>query len=239
LEQANAQLRKADELKSDFVANVSHELRTPLTVIRGSVDNMIDGITGEFNERQQLYVSRLKVHADRLALLIDDLLDLSRIEAGHLEIEKVRASITSIAVDVVEHLKPLAVEEKIDLVFVVEERDIEAFVDPHRIYQIVLNLVNNAIKFTPVEGQVRVEVGVEGERVFVAVEDTGVGIPAEELEKIFEKFHQVGEAMQSYRGTGIGLSIASRLVEMHGGQIVVESEEGRGSRFVLFLPKEI
>ena len=235
LAEANDRLQEADRLKSDFVSNVSHELRTPLTVIRGSVDNMLDGIVGIFDERQGHYVSRLKVHADRLALLIDDLLDLSRIEAGHLQIEKVKASVAGIAGDVVEHLQPLAAEERIELTYRAEGEG-EALVDPNRVYQVLLNLVNNAIKFTPPGGEVVVEAETRNGEVSVAVADTGPGIPAGELEQIFEKFHQVGEATESYRGAGIGLSIARRLVEMHGGAIRVASEEGRGSRFTLVLP---
>lgn len=239
LEQANAQLREADRLKSDFVSNVSHELRTPLTVIRGSIDNMLDGITGSFNERQGLYLNRLKVHADRLALLIDDLLDLSRIEAGHLEVEKVRASVADIARDVVDHLQPLAEQEKLEVELRNVEGDTEALIDPNRVYQVLLNLVNNAIKFTPQGGRVTVVVKCIAGEVEVAVEDTGPGIVADELGKIFEKFHQIGQSNESYRGAGIGLSIARRLVEMHGGQIRAESEPGVGSRFIFVIPKSI
>ena len=155
LEEANVRLREADRLKSDFVSNVSHELRTPLAVIKGSVDNMLDGITGAFNEKQEFYLSRLRVHGDRLALLIDDLLDLSRIEAGYLRMNRQKASVAEIAVNVVEYMRALAEEEGIVVDVRKEEEDgAEAWVDPARVYQILLNLVNNAIKFTPSGGRV-------------------------------------------------------------------------------------
>ena len=238
LEQANARLQEADQLKSDFVANVSHELRTPLTVVKAAVDNMRDGITGEFTENQKAYLDLLQVNADRLARQINDLLDLSRIEAGYLQLYPSSIAVKEIGRQVVESLGPLAREKELTLEVKGDGTSVEAWADPERVHQILLNLVNNAVKFTPPGGrvEVEVEVEVEGEDVVTVVRDTGPGIPAEEREKVFEKFHQVGSSPGSSRGSGIGLSIARQLVELHGGRIWVESEEGKGSRFAFTLP---
>ena len=146
-----------------------------------------------------------------------------------------RVAVEEIGRSVVEHLQSLAVEEKIELSFREGESRREARVDPDRVYQVFLNLVNNALKFTPEGGQVVVSVESNEEGAMAQVRDTGPGIPEEELEKVFEKFHQVG--FRGRRGAGIGLSIAQRLVELHGGRIWVESEEGKGSTFAFTLPE--
>jgi two-component system, sensor histidine kinase ChiS len=238
LEQANARLREADQLKSDFVSNVSHELRTPLTVIKGSVDNMLDGITGTFNEKQERYLHRLQGNSDRLSRLINDLLDLSRIEAGHLQLHPGKVWIEEVCRNVVESLTPLAEEGGIDLQLKDGRLPVSAWGDADRVHQILLNLVNNAIKFTPSGGQVEVGVVQEGEFVRTSVADTGEGISPDQLESVFEKFYQVGDSSANGRGAGIGLSIARRLVELHGGRIWVESGEGQGSTFLFTLPVE-
>ena len=141
-----------------------------------------------------------------------------------------------ITVNVVEHMRTLAEEEGIVVEVKKGQDGAEAWVDPARVYQVLLNLVNNAIKFTPSGGRVTVGIAGDGDEVRVSVADTGPGIPAGELERIFEKFHQLGESASSYRGAGIGLSIARRLVEMHGGRIWAESEDGEGSTFLFTLP---
>lgn len=236
LEMANARLQEADQLKSDFVANVSHELRTPLAVVKAAVDNMKDGITGEFSQTQKTYLDLLQVNADRLARQINDLLDLSRIEAGYLQLYPGRIVVEEIGRRVVESLEPLAREKGLALEVKSSGTPVEAWADAERVHQILLNLVNNAVKFTPSGGRVEVEVRMEGEEVVTSVRDTGPGIPVEELEKVFEKFHQVGSSPGSSRGSGIGLSIARQLVELHGGRIWVDSGEGEGSRFSFTLP---
>jgi signal transduction histidine kinase/ligand-binding sensor domain-containing protein len=238
LEQANARLQETDRLKSDFVSNVSHELRTPLTVIKGSVDNMLDGITGAFNEKQERYLHRLKGNSDRLSRLINDLLDLSRIEAGYLQLHLGRVWVQEVCQNVVESLTPLAEEMGIDLQLKDDDLSVSALGDPDRVHQILLNLVNNAIKFTPSGGRVEVGVVPAGEFVRTSVSDTGEGIPGDQRESVFEKFFQVGGTSSIGRGAGIGLSIARRLVELHGGRIWVESEEGLGSTFLFTLPVE-
>jgi signal transduction histidine kinase len=236
LEEANERLQEADQFKSDFVANVSHEFRTPLTTIKGSTDNMLDGISGALTDKQRHYLHRIKANTDRLARMINDLLDLSRIEAGQLLIVPVKVSVQQVTHDVVENLQGLAAEKGMTLRLRASPSVVMALADPDRINQIVVNLVTNAIKFTPSGGSVEVRVVSDGEFVCVAVQDTGEGIPPEEVDRIFEKFHQVSGTAAARRGAGLGLLIAKRLVELQGGRIWVESEPGKGSTFQFTLP---
>jgi len=236
---ANEKLKDLDKLKSDFVSNVSHELRTPLTAIKGSVDNMLDGITGSLNEKQTRYLGRVKSNSDRLARLINDLLDLSRIEAG-INLKPSNLSLVSIAKEVAETLRPVASEKQIEIGIEAPDNSLTAWADPDRISEVLMNLVGNAIKFTPTLGKVTISLHRNGnESVKVSVEDTGPGIPSEEAARIFDKFYQVTQTeKQKTRGTGLGLSIAKALVELHGGKIWLESEAGKGSMFCFTLPVE-
>jgi PAS domain S-box-containing protein len=232
-------LKELDKMKSDFVSNVSHELRTPLTAIKGSVDNMLDGITGPLNEKQNRYLARIKSNADRLARLINDLLDLSRIEAG-IHLKPTKLSLEMVARDVAETLKPVAEEKSITLEIKYSDFNLTAWADPDRISEVFMNLVGNAIKFTPTQGKVTLSLERNGNQwVKVSVSDTGPGIPSEEANKVFEKFYQISQVeRQKARGTGLGLSIAKALVEMHGGKIWLETEKGRGCTFSFTLPSE-
>ena len=232
-------LKELDRMKSDFVSNVSHELRTPLTAIKGSVDNMLDGLTGDLNEKQTRYLTRIKSNTDRLARLINDLLDLSRIEAG-INLKSTNLSLETVAREVVDSLRPVAAEKAIALEIKRPQLSLNAWADPDRISQVLMNLLGNAIKFTPTNGKVTVAIEKNGaEWVKVSVSDSGPGIPSEEANRIFDKFYQVTQAeQQKVMGTGLGLSIAKALVEMHGGKIWIESEPGRGSTFLFTLPAE-
>ncbi|GEM_PF-2915738 len=232
----NKKAQELDRLKTDFVSNVSHDLRTPLTSIKGSVDNLLDGIGGALNDRQVHYLRRIQSNTGRLSRLIDDLLDMSRIEAGRLRVAPVKVPVGEVGRDVLEGVRPMALEKRIDLYLRGDEEGAQAYADPDRVYQVLMNLVSNAIKFTPTGGRVEVEVVPNGEMVSVCVRDTGQGIPAEELEMIFDKFHQVGGASVARQGAGLGLAIAKHLVELHGGRIWAESEVGVGSAFWFTLP---
>jgi len=236
LEEANERLREADQLKSDFVSLVSHELRTPLTSIKGAVDNMVDGIAGTFDERQNRYLQRIQTNADRLARLINDLLDLSRIEAGNLELQRIKVSVGQIARDVVETLQPMVIDDGIKLHLEAGEPHLQALGDPDRVHQILLNLTANAVKFTQAGGQVEIEIAPKGKFVYTSVRDTGVGFPTDQLERVFEEFYQAGGEVAERKGVGLGLAIARRLVELHGGQIWAESKVGEGSTFWFTLP---
>jgi len=236
LEEANARLREADQLKSDFVAHVSHELRTPLTAIKSSVDNMLDGVTGEYNERQTRYLRRLENNSDQLSTLIEDLLDLSQIEAGQLRLLPRSIDLVEVGRRALDGLVVLAERRGVVLRLAEVDGAVEVVADPDRVRQVLVNLLANALKFTPSGGEVvlGMERAAVGARVWVR--DTGAGIPAAELERIFEPFHQAHDSLeQGSRGAGIGLSIARRLVELHGGRIWAESKEGLGSTFVFTL----
>jgi PAS domain S-box-containing protein len=231
-------LKELDRMKSDFVSNVSHELRTPLTAIKGSVDNMIDGITVPLNEKQTRYLVRIKSNADRLGRLITDLLDLSKIEAGKIDLKPAYLAVNLLAREVVEVLRSVAGEKLINLEVTSPEDNVQTWGDKDKIVQILMNLIGNALKFTPVHGEIRVVVEkLDSEWVRVSVADTGPGIPAEEASKIFDKFYQVEQSnKQKTRGTGLGLAISRALVEMHGGKIWIEGGLNGGSVFSFTLP---
>ena len=231
-------LRQLDHMKSDFVSNVSHELRTPLTAIKGSVDNMLDGITGSLNERQTRYLTRIKSNADRLGRLINEILDLSRIESGKIEIVPTSLPMVSLAKEVAEVLRPVAAEKLILLEVSQPSDEVIAWADRDKITQVIVNLVGNAVKFTPSHGSVTIAVSKdEHDSVQVSISDTGPGIPADEVDKIFDKFYQVARVnKEKTKGAGLGLAISRALVEMHGGRLWIESEAGKGSIFSFTIP---
>ena len=231
-------LKELDRLKSDFVSNVSHELRTPLTAIKGSVDNMLDGIIGPLDEKQLRYLVRIKSNADRLGRLINDLLDLSRIEAGKIDLRPTYLPVASLAREVADTLRTVAAEKLISLEVVGPGDVVQAWADRDKVTQVLINLISNAVKFTPPHGKVIVAVERNGQEwVQASVSDSGPGIPADEAAKIFDKFYQVDQAnKQKTKGSGLGLAISKALVEMHGGRIWVESEAGHGSTFSFTLP---
>jgi len=233
-------LKELDKMKSDFVSNVSHELRTPLTSIKGSVENMLDGLTGSLNEKQIRYLVRIKLNTDRLSRLINDLLDLSRIESGRVEVRPTRLPLTALAEEVAEYLKPLATEKLIRIEVPSPDPSATAWADRDKVTQVLVNLIGNALKFTPKEGKVTVALAKnENDYVQISVADTGPGILPDDTNKIFSKFYQVTNiAKQKPRGSGLGLAISKALVEMHGGKIWVESEVGRGSTFYFTLPAQ-
>jgi signal transduction histidine kinase len=236
--EANQQLAAASGHKSAFLANVSHELRTPLTAIKGSVDNMLDGLTGTVNDKQRRYLTRIQANTARLSRLINDLLDLSRIEAGKSDLQPTRLPVVALTHEVVEHLWPMAAEKHIRLGVAAADASLTAWADREKVTQVLMNLMGNAIKFTPSHGTVTVAIHRSGDAwVQISVTDTGPGIPADEATHIFDQFYQIAtEGRQKTTGTGLGLAIAKSLVEMHGGQLWVESDVGRGSTFAFTLP---
>ena len=235
---ANERLKELDRMKSDFVSHVSHELRTPLTAIKGAVDLILREVAGPLTEKQIHYLTRVRSNTQHLAGLINDLLDLSKIESGRIEVKSSRVSLSGLVREVVEGLRPVAAEKVIALEATIREQSILVWADRDKINQVLTNLIGNAIKFTPVQGRVTVSASRNGdESVQVSVSDTGPGVPAEEREKIFAKFYRVAETNgENSKGTGLGLAISKALVELHGGKIWVESEAGRGSTFSFTLP---
>jgi len=231
-------LKELDQMKSDFVSNVSHELRTPLTAIKASADNMLDNLTGPLSEKQTRYLMRIKSNADRLARLINDVLDLSRIEAGKIDLRPSDLDLAALAQEVVEHVRPVAIEKLIRLEVAAYDGEIASWADRDKVVQVLLNLMGNAVKFTPPHGKITVAIqkGMD-DWVQVSVSDTGPGIAADEIGKIFDKFYQTSQAgEEKTKGTGLGLAICKALVEMHGGRIWVESELNKGSTFSFILP---
>jgi signal transduction histidine kinase len=235
---ANQKLQELDRLKSDFVSNVSHELRTPLTAIKGAVDLMLREVPGPLTEKQIHYLTRVRSNTQHLAGLINDLLDLSKIESGKIEVKSRRVSLSSLVHEVVETLRPVAVEKVVALEATIPEPSTLVWADRDKVNQVLVNLIGNAIKFTPAEGTVTVSASRNGkDSVQVSVSDTGPGVPEDEKEKIFEKFYQVAEVDGvKPKGTGLGLAICKALVELHGGRIWVETEMNRGSTFSFTLP---
>jgi signal transduction histidine kinase len=235
---SNERLQELDRLKSDFVSNVSHELRTPLTAIKGAVDLVLREVTGPLTEKQIHYLTRVRSNTQHLAGLINDLLDLSKIESGKSEMKSSRVSLAGLVHEVVETLRPVAAEKEIALEATISAPSILVWADRDKINQVLMNLIGNAIKFTPAQGRVEVSASKDGnESVQVSVSDTGPGIPPGEKQMIFDKFYQIAQAGDSKpKGTGLGLAICKALVELHGGRIWVESDLNHGSTFYFTLP---
>lgn len=229
-------LERANQLKSEFLASVSHELRSPLHTIIGFSELLAEQAVGPLNVKQHRFVNH--IHKDSLHLLnlINDLLDLSKIEAGKLPLhreafdscEVVQEAINTVAV---------AAEAKSIRIDMLPSLSLTVYADRLRVHQILVNLISNAVKFTPAGGGVRIECNEEDQFARFSVVDTGIGIPKEDQQAIFDKFHQVGSgAKEAREGTGLGLAITKHLVNQHGGTIRVESEFGHGSQFIFTLP---
>ena len=235
-----------EQMKSEFVSLVSHELRTPLTSIIGFISLILDGKTGKINQKQQESLGRALRQSERLAELINDLLDISRIEAGRIEMKQEQVQIDAIAERRIEELRPQADEKTIALLLETPSNLPVTIGDADRIGQVFINLIGNAIKYTPDNGKVTVKIskssqnGSERDGFHVQVIDTGPGIPPEEREKVFDKFRQLGSVQTRQQGgSGLGLSIASGIVEAHGGKLWVDTgENGQGSNFQFFMPIE-
>ena len=217
-----------ERLKRDLVATVSHELRTPLTAIRGTVDLLDGGDAGSLSEVQTRLVNLLRTNADRLRLIVDDLLDIGALDGGRVELDRDAADVVEIARRVVEDLGNQAIAAGVTIELQGDAR-VMAEVDAQRLRQVLDNLIQNALKFTPRGGRVDLSVRQTGTRVEIVVRDTGIGIPPEECERVFEKFYRTRRATQVARGTGLGLPIARSIVELHGGTLRAESDGQTGT----------
>jgi signal transduction histidine kinase len=238
LVRSSERLRKLDELKSQFLSNVSHELHTPLTSIKGYADNLLDGAVGELDEKQKKCMEGISQNTERLVRMVNDILSLSRIEAGRIEFNPTNFSLYSLMEEMVFELTNIADKKGIFLSFNCPS-DLRIFVDEGKLREVIINLVDNAIKFTPSGGKVTLQAEEREKYVDISVEDTGIGIPPESLDEIFDRFHQVQRKERgNSEGIGIGLAIVKSLVDLHGGNVTVQSEPGKGSRFTVTLPKE-
>jgi signal transduction histidine kinase len=239
IEQKSRELEAASRHKSEFLANMSHELRTPLNAVLGYAELIQDGIYGEVSQKMQGVLERIQQNGRHLLGLINDVLDLSKIEAGQLTLSPVDYSLRELVLDVVSATEALAAEKQLALEVDVSVDLPRGRGDERRLTQVLMNLVSNAIKFTEA-GSVRVRARVEDGSFVVAVSDTGVGIAPEDRERVFEEFQQVDSSSTRRKGgTGLGLAIARRIVELHGGRIWVESTPGQGSTFAFTLPLSV
>ncbi|MCK4883030.1 MAG: diguanylate cyclase [Candidatus Omnitrophica bacterium] len=237
LEEKNKELQDLDRLKSDFISTVSHELRTPLAITKEGITLIQDGILGEINEKQEKVLVTARDSIDRLARLITSLLDISRIEAGNIEIKKSMISVTKVAEQVASFFETKAADKGLELRVNVPEAGVDAYADNDRIIQVFTNLVGNALKFTDA-GSIEISVEEKEDEIECSVADTGKGVTEEDIPKMFVKFQQIGRVHgDGERGTGLGLSIARSIIEMHEGKIWVESEIDKGTKFIFTLPK--
>jgi signal transduction histidine kinase len=230
--------KEIDKVKSELISNVSHELRTPLSTIKEGIALVFDGALGPVQEGQKDMLARVKNNIDRLTRLINDLLDISKIEAGRLELHKSSVNITSLAKEVCSSFQNQLKNKNIQLVNRMREVVTPLYVDPDRISQVLTNLIANSIKFTPGNGRIELGIKDEEREVEISVKDTGIGIARENIAGLFDRFAQFNRVYgPGERGTGLGLAISKEIVEMHGGKIWVESETGKGSIFRLRLPR--
>jgi PAS domain S-box-containing protein len=237
LEIRRREAERANRLKSEFLASMSHELRTPLHTIIGFADLLAEELKGPLNSHQKRFVDHIRHDSRHLLELINDILDLSKIESGRIELHPELFCAADAVEETVAGLRPLAQNKQIRID---EAHDTSLMVtaDRLRFKEILYNLISNAIKFTPEKGQITIESGEQPDYVLFAVADTGIGIDPSERQAIFDKFYQVGSTTRGVReGTGLGLAITKNLVEMHGGKVWVESVPGMGSRFLFTLPR--
>jgi len=236
IQDKSRQLAEASQPKSQFLANMSHELRTPLNAILGYTELILDGIYGEAPQKAQDVLKRVESNGHHLLGLINDVLDLSKIEAGQLKLSLADYSVKDVVNNVFSAVEPLAMKKKLNFKVDVPPDMPTGHGDEHRLTQVLLNLVGNAIKFTDA-GEVAIRVAAANGSFSVAVHDTGPGIATADQTKLFEEFHQVDNTItKSKEGTGLGLAISRRIIELHGGRLWVESNLGEGSVFTFTLP---
>jgi PAS domain S-box-containing protein len=232
----NQEAEKANRLKSEFLASMSHELRTPLHTVIGFSELLLEEIEGPLNAKQKRFLGHIKQDSQHLLELINDILDLSKIEAGRLELRREEFDVAGAVEEVLASLR-LVTEEKSQSMSAALPPGILLYADRVRFKEILYNLLSNAVKFTPEYGRIEVTCAVENDTLITSVRDTGIGIAREDHALIFDNFHQVGATTKGVReGTGLGLAITKRLVELHHGSIEVQSELGGGAMFIVRLP---
>jgi signal transduction histidine kinase len=234
------QLEAANRHKSEFLANMSHELRTPLNAVIGFSEMLKEQLFGDLNEKQLEYAEDIHTSGHHLLSLINDILDLAKVEAGRMELEVSEFALSPAIENAMTLVKERAARHGIALESEIDER-LDCFVgDERKFKQIMLNLLSNAVKFTPEGGRIGVGAGISNGTVEISVSDTGIGISPEDQGAIFDEFRQAkGKNKGKSEGTGLGLTLAKRFVELHGGTIRVESEVGKGSTFTFTLPEGI
>jgi len=238
LESRNREVERANQLKSEFLASMSHELRTPLHTIIGFAELLGEELEGPLNDKQKRFMNHIHTDSIHLLALINDILDISKIESGRLGLRRETFDLGSALEEILSSIrsqasaKSIAIETSVSLPATI-------FADRLRVKQVLFNLLSNALKFTPNGGKIRIDAALRDGVIEISVSDTGIGIAKEQHEAVFDKFYQVGSTTKGVReGTGLGLAISKALVEEHGGGIWLESEPGKGSRFTFTIPHE-
>ena len=238
LQSSNRNIERADRLKSEFLGSMSHELRTPLHTIIGFSELLAEELAGPLNEDQKRFVGHIHTDSMHLLELINQILDLSKIEAGQLELRRQTLDMSEAIEEVLSSIRPQGQAKSIRIETCLDAK-VTLDADHLRFKQILFNLLSNAVKFTPEGGRIRLDAAGRDGLVEISVSDSGIGIPKEEQESVFDKFHQVNETATAVReGTGLGLAITKALVEQHGGRIWLESDPGKGSRFTFTIPAQ-
>jgi len=236
---ANAELMRAARAKDEFLATMSHELRTPLNAILGLSEALLEEVRGPLNERQQASLRNIEVSGRHLLTLINDILDLSKVESGRLELQIESITITDVCQASLLFVKETAIKKQLQLAFLTNNQLAKVEADSKRLKQMLVNLLSNAVKFTPAGGQISLEVNTDAEMGITRfmVRDTGIGIASADMSRLFQPFTQLDSGLsRQHEGTGLGLALVRRLAELHGGSVSVESEAGRGSCFTIALP---
>jgi signal transduction histidine kinase len=236
LEQETKELEKVLKIKSDFISTVSHELRTPLAAIKESISIVLDGVTGSITEGQMEFLNMAKRNVDRLARLINDILDFQKLESGKMIFNMRKNNINEIVREIGNTMAPLAGQKNLDFMLDLEENLPELTCDKDKVIQVLANLINNALRFTD-KGSITIKTESKGNGAYISVTDSGVGIKEEDIPKLFREFEQLEKGGERKTGgTGLGLAISKRMIEGHDGRIWVVSEYGKGSTFTFFLP---
>ncbi len=238
LEQAFMRLQELDRLKSQFFSNITHELRTPLTMILAPVEGLLEGEIGNLRSPQKEYLRPIQHNALKLLKLINDLLDLAKIDEQYLRLRTEQTDLVELVSEIVEQAQPLAARKDIALELEIRGSVADLQVDVERMERALVNLLSNALKFTDPGGHVKIWMDVSDTEVQIGVRDSGIGIASDQIERVFERFSQAdGSATRRYGGTGIGLALAKEIIELHGGTISVESQPDYGSEFVAHLKR--
>jgi PAS domain S-box-containing protein len=238
LESRNRDVERADQLKSEFLASMSHELRTPLHTIIGFTELLAEELEGPLNEKQQRFIGHIHKDSLHLLTLINDILDISKVESGRIELRREAFDLAGVLEETLASIRPQGIAKSIEIRTKLSVPT-AIYADRLRVKQVLFNLLSNAMKFTPAGGKIQVEGSLRDGFVEISVSDTGIGIPMDQHQAVFDKFHQVGATTKGVReGTGLGLAISKALVEEHGGRIWLESEPGKGSRFTFTIALE-
>ena len=232
---ANLELLELDKLRSAVLSNVSHELRTPLTGILGSAQNLRDGLAGGLTQAQQEYVQMIESDSGRLIRVVNELLEWGRAQSGQIQLQRSPVALFPLLEEVCMLLRPQAQRKAVKLELADGDSSIRVEADPDKLKQILINLLDNAVKFSPPDSGVRVRAESRSAGLRILVEDHGPGVPAEDVPHLFERFYR-GQSGGATPGTGLGLAIAKNLARLHGGDITLQTSPGKGSTFALSLP---